>query len=449
VRKFVRIAVVVALWAPVFAFVGHVASGLGPTDLPGFNMGGQADGARWIFDSPSLGIPAHPTGEFDISHSEVTLKSGPVAYALGSVAWPGQVVAALPGFLQGTIASQGGGQFTFPFNVPNYPVRAESFYPQGPTKASTQAGTIVMESSAQPQSADASASLNSFGLPLVGSVGTQSSMSSSGFDAQGAVSMVRAAANDVSIASGVVTIQSVVSTATARSDGLNGTVAGTTTVQGASVAGHAVTIDSSGVHVDGQGTATAAIQQAVNGALKSAGISIGLAAPEDTVSGASAARNLPGLYIKISDQGVDQLVSLLPAGIQSQIRDQLTFDQEITVTLAPVSVDAAAAQAYVPPIGATVGGVTQPASGSTTPIIENGRSGSPAVSSGSAPSIASSVPTTLAAAPALKNFTGVPVAIVVLLFLLALATARPLMALADRLLFGRRGTGVCPDGLDR
>lgn len=445
-RRFVRIGLVVALWAPVFAFVGHVASGLTAIDLPGFAMSGNADAARWTFESPSLGIPAHPTGEFDISHSEVTLKSGPVSYALGSVAWPGQVVAALPGFLQGTIAAQGGQQLPLPFDVPNYPVRAESFYPQGPTKASTQAGTIVMTSSAQTQSSDATASINSFGIPLVGTVGTQASMASNGFDEQGAVSMVRAAANDISLAGNLLKIQSVVSTATARSDGLKGSVAGTTTVQGAFVGGHAVTIDSSGVHVDGQGTATAAIQQAVNGALKFAGISVALALPEDTVAGASAKRNLPGLNIKMNATGLDKLVTLLPTDIQNQVRDQVTFDQEMTVTLAPVSVAATAAQAYVPPVDTTVGGITQPVTGVVTPAVVEGARGATDLPSGSVPVTAGGVPTTLAAAPALKNFAGIPGWLVIVLVLLAFATARPLMGAADRLLFARRGASACPEG---
>jgi hypothetical protein len=446
-RRFVRIGLVIALWAPVFAFLGHGASGLGATDLPGFNMGGKADAARWIFESPSLGIPANPTGEFDIAHSEVTLKSGPAAYALGSVAWPGQVVAALPGFLQGEIASQGGGSFSFPVDIPNYPIRSESFYPQGPTKASSQAGTIVMSSSAQAQSSDATASINAFGIPLLGSIGTQTSMASNGFDEQGAFSMVRGAANDVSIAGGLIKIQSVVSTATVRSDGDKGTVAGTTTVQGATIAGHSVTIDSNGVRVDGQGTATAAIQQAVNSALKSAGIGIELASPIDMISGASASRNLPGLLVRMNDTAVDKLVSLLPLDIQNQIRGQLTFDQEMTVTLAPVSASATAAKAFeLPPVDTTVGGLTQTATGATPPVTtttnSGGGSSGPAVS---APSVPASVPTTLAAAPTVKDFKGVPVWLVVLLVLLAFATSRPLMALADRLLFARGG-GDCPEG---
>ncbi len=445
-RRFVRLALVVALWAPIFAFVGHVASGIGPTDLPGFNIGGTADGARWIFESPSLGIPAEPTGEFDISHSEVTLKSGPAAYALGSIAWPGQVVAALPSFLQGEIASQAGKSFAFPFDIPNYPVRAESFYPQGPTKANSQAGTVVMESSAQAESADANASLNSFSIPLLGSVGTQSSMASNGFDDQGAFSMVRGAANDISIANGILKIQSVVSTVTARSDGDRGTVAGTTTVVGATVAGHAVTIDASGVHVDGQGTAIATIQQAVNAVLKSAGITIELASPIDTISGASAARNLPGLHVTLNDTAVDQLVSLLPASLQSQIRGQVTFDQGMTITLAPASATASAAKAFLLPAADTsVGGLTQGVTGGTPSSVTSTGGGSTAPVGGSSAPVTSGGGVVIAAAPTVKNFTGVPVWLVILLVALAFVTARPLMAAADRLLFARKGAAVCPE----
>jgi hypothetical protein len=376
----------------------------------------------------------------------VTLKSGPVAYALGSVAWPGQVVAALPSFLQGEIQSQAGGSFSFPFSVPNYPVRSESFYPQGPTKASSQVGTIVMDSSAQPENADADASLNSFSLPLLGSVGTQSSMASNGFDQQGAFSMVRGAANDISIANGVLKIQSVVSTATARSDGDTGTVAGTTTVAGATVDGHSVTIDANGVHVDGQGTGTAAAQQAVNAALKSAGITVELASPLDTVSGASAARILPGLLVTMNDKAVDQLVSLLPANVQSQIRGQVTFDQAMTVTLAPVSVSASAAKSFEETASGAIGGATQGLTGGTSPDVSSAGGSSPPVGGSSGPaSVVASAPTLAASSPTVKNFSGVPVWLVIVLVLLAFVTARPLMAVADRLLFARRSAAVCPE----
>jgi hypothetical protein len=440
VRRTVRIAVVVVLWAPIFAFAGHVASGLGPNELPGFNMGAMANAAQWAFNSPSLGIPAEPTGEFDVAHTEVTLKSGPVAYALGSVAWPGQVAAALPSFLQGQIENGSGGQFQFPVPIPNYPIRAESFYPQGPTRANSQAGTIVMDSSAQAASSEAAASINTFGVTSVVKVGSHSSMAANGFDAEGAVSMVRSAANDISAAGGILQIDSVVSTITARSDGDKGTVAGTTTVLGATVQGHGVVIDSSGVHVEGQGTGTAAAQQAVNAALKNAGVSVELAAPVDEKSGAAASRTLPGLVIKVNDFALDAITS-----------GSFTADQEILVSLAQAQANASASKAFTIPTDTTIGGFTPPVdvggTNTTTTITEGSRGGDiPSGSSGVVSQPSNGV--TLASAPTIKDFNGIPVAIMVLLVLVAFATSRPLMAAADRLLFGRGAAG-CPEGLDR
>ncbi len=440
-RRAVRISVVVLLWAPIFALFGHVASGIGPADLPGFNMGAKAHAMQWAFNSPSLGIPADPTGELDVAHTEITLKSGPVSYALGSVLWPGQVAAALPSFLQGQIENGSGGQFKFPFPVPNYPIRAESFFPQGPTTQSTQAGTVVMDSSAQASSSSASASLNRFGLPGVFTVGTQSSAASDGFDDQGAVTMVNAAANDISFLGGIMKIQSVTSLVTVRSDGDKGTVAGTTIVQGATVMGHGVTIDEKGVHVENQGTGTAAAQAAVNSVLKNAGMEVALAAPKDELSGPAASRSLPGLIVKMNDFALAAITS-----------GTFTADQEMTISFAPAKANVSAAKGFTLPSGDTVvAPVAPPSSGTntTTTITEGSRGGDE--SSGDTGSISQPATqnngVTLAAAPTLKDFRGIPVAIFILLLLVAFATSRPLMAAADRLLYGRGASG-CPEGKD-
>jgi hypothetical protein len=454
IRRAVRIGVVALLWAPIFVVVAHVASGVGPADLPGFSMGTAATASRWFFESPSLGIPAQPTGELDVAHAETTLKSGPAGYGLGSVMWPGQVAAALPSFLQGEIESQSNGQFQSPFGFPNYPVRAESFYPQGPTSANTQAGTVFMTSDAAADRADASSSLNSFGFPGIGGAGSQSSLSSNGFDNDGAVSMARAEADDISFAAGLVQIDSVISAVTARSDGERGTVAGATTVSGATVGGHPVTIDSSGVHAEDQGTGTAAQQQVINALLKNGGMSMATGETKDDVSGPSASRLLPGLRVTMEDSTADKLISALPAALQSQIRAQVTPDQAYTVTFATASARTTAAKGFeLPPIDTTVGGVSIPTTGGTGASVAEPSSGGPGDLSGGGSSgpVSGSLPSsgsTLAAAPASATSHAVPIAMMVGLTLIALATSRPLVAAADRILFRRGGASGCPDGKD-
>jgi hypothetical protein len=312
-RKLLKIALVLAVWAPAIVLGAGYAQSLNAEDFSGFDMGAKATAISFTFDSPSLGIPAHPTGELNFAYSEASLQSGPAAYGLGSIVWPGQVAAALPAFVQATIEQESGGQFDFPVDVPNYPVRAESFYPQGPTDAKLDAGTMHMRSAAKERSAEGIAYLNSFSVPAVGTMGNQSSFSTLGFDPEGAVSMAEASATDVSLLGGIIKIDSVVTRAAARSDGEKGKVAGTTTVTGASVQGvGGVIIDSNGVHVADQSAGTAAQQQALNQVLNQLGITMQLSRPVDSSAGPKASRSLGGLLISIKSSTIEPLIAALP-----------------------------------------------------------------------------------------------------------------------------------------
>lgn len=438
-RTTVRVAFVLAVWAPVTLLVGRFASG-GPADFAGFELGAKATGALWTLDSPSLGIPADPTSELNIAYSETTLRSGPVGYALGSIVWPGQVVAALPAFLQGEIERQSGEEF--PLDVPNYPVRAESFYPQGPTSSSSSVGTMSMRSDTHESGSDASSHVNAFGFPGIGNIGTQNSMASSGFDPEGVVSMAEAAANDISFFGGVIRIDAVVSRLTARSDGEKATVAGTTTVAGAEVQGMGVTIDAAGVRAgDQEGPGSAATQQAVNQVLNQLGVSLELAEPVDSVQGGSGSRALGGLLVRVKSSTLEPLIAALPAELQTQIRGQVTLDQDMTVQIAPAAVAAGAAKAVDFVAGAPQlplpGGAEGTTSSGGASVASPGAAGSaPAGTVGGGPPVA--VETTPV------SFNGIPVWLFVVLVLAALLSSRPLTAIADRLLLARLAGG-CPD----
>ena len=438
-KTVLRIAIVVALWAPIGLLVGRFASG-DIADFSGYDLGAKATGALWTIDSPSLGIPAKPTGEFNIAFSETTLRSGPSGYAIGSIAWPGQVAAGLPSFVQGDIERQSGEEL--PADIPNYPVRAESFYPQGPTSASSQVGTMSMRSTAREANSDANAHVNAFGFPGVGEMGSQTSMASSGFDPEGVVSMAEAAANDIAFFGGIITIDGVVSRLTARSDGVKASVAGTTTVVGAEVQGMGVTIDATGVHAgDEEGPDSAAAQQAVNQVLNQLGASFELAEPVDTIQGAQGSRALGGLLLRIKSSTLEPLIAALPPDLQSQIRGQVTFDQDMTVQIAPAAVSAGAAKVLdfgvdTPslPVGGDTGGAT---TGGDTSVAPSGPTGSAPGGGG----VTGGGPVAIESTPAV--FNGVPVWLVVLLVLLAFASSRPLTAFADRL-FASRAAGRCP-----
>jgi hypothetical protein len=451
-RRLVKVLLVLALWAPVGVIAAGYANGLNAEDFSGYDMGAKASAISFIFDSPSLGIPAKPSGELNFAYSEASLQSGPAAYGLGSILWPGQVVAALPPFVVGIIEEESGGQFEFPVDVPPYPIRAESFHPQGPAGASLDAGTMHMRSSAKEKSAEGVSYLNKFLLPGVASMGNQSSFSTLGFDPDGAVSMVEAAANDISLLGGAIKIDSVVSRATARSDGEKGTVAGTTTIVGAEVGGTPVAIDSNGVHVAGNDTPTAAQQQALNQVLNQLGVTMELSKPVDTITGPKATRALGGLVISVKSSTVEPLIAALPADLQSQIRGQITFDQVFAIQIAPAAVSAGAARAieFEPPaIAPPAGPTTSTDDGTSTsdgPLTPAGDGGVDLSNDVAEPSTSGSG-TTVALQPVKSDFDGVPIWLVVLLVLIALVASRPLTMLADRI-FAARGAAGCPNERD-
>ena len=452
-NRLAKILIVLALWAPIGVIGAGYAQSLNAEDFSGYDMGAKASAISFIFDSPSLGIPAKPTGELNFAYSEASLQSGPAAYGLGSILWPGQVVAALPPFLQDTIEESSGGQFDFPADVPAYPIRAESFYPQGPTDASLDAGTMHMRSAAKERSAEGVSYLNRFLLPGIASMGNQASFSTLGFDPDGAVSMIEASANGISLLNGAITFDSVVSRATARSDGVKGTVAGTTTVVGAKVGQTPVAIDSNGVHVAGSSTPTAAQQQALNQVLNQLGVTMELSKPVDTITGPRASRALGGLVVSVKSSTVEPLISALPAELQSQIRGQITFDQTFAIQIAPAAVSAGAARAIefqppaVPPVAGPTTETDDSSSTSDEPLTPVGEDvGSDASGDGtSTPTTGGG--TTIALQPVKTDFDGVPIWLTVLLVLLALGASRPLTMLADRIFAARAASG-CPDGRD-
>lgn len=440
-RNFFRLAVVAIVWVPMFLVAAGLARG-GPEDFSGFEISSKATAALFTFDSPSLGVPAKPTGELNFAFSEASLRSGPSGYGLGSIAWPGQVAAGLPSFLQGEIERQSGQQI--PTDLPNYPVRAETFHPQGPPSASMEVGTMRMSSRAGESGSEGVAYLNAFAFPGVGTMGNQSSMSSSGFDPEGAVAMTEASVSDVSFFSGVVKFDSVVSRVTARSDGEKGSVAGGTTIVGAEIAGTRVVIDSSGVRVaDQEGLGAATVQQAVNQVLAQTGISIELSEPVDTVQGAQASRALGGVLIRGKSSILEPFLSALPDELEGQIRGQLTLDQEFTIQIAPAAASAVAAKTLefpveVPDLGSAPVDSLTGGGGDVTGAAPD----SPGVSTAEAPSVGGGSP--VAVAPASIAFGGVPVGLVVVLMIAAFVSSRPLMAVADRILSARAVAG-CPD----
>jgi hypothetical protein len=202
-------------------------------------------------------------------------------------------------------------------------------------------------------------------------------------------------------------------------------------------------IDNEGVRVAGsEGPSAAVAQQAVNQALALSGMSVELAAPVDTVSGPSAQRALGGVIVTMKSEPLNAVISLLPPDIRKQITDNITFDQTISISIAPAVVSAGAGlkddlvEAPIEPVDDSSVDVAD----TPTEPTDVGSSGD---TSGVTPPVAvgGSAPVVLS-----NDFAGVPLWLVVLLMLIALVSSRPLVMAADRLLAARGAAGACPDG---
>ena len=302
-----------------------------------------------------------------------------------------------------------------------------------------------MRSSAKETTSEGISYLNKFQIPFIAGLGNQSSFAQNGFDAQGAVAMVEASATDISLLAGLIKFDSVVTRATARSDGVKGAVAGTTTITGAKIQGVGdVIIDTEGVHIADQGVAAAPAQQALNQILNLAGVSMELSAPVDTISGPKGSRSLGGLLIRVKSSTLEPLIAALPAELQQQIRGQLTLDQAVAIQIAPAVVTAAAAKNI--PLGEAPPSLPEPdvsAGGASAPV-DTGSSGSTGGGGTTTPvDTGTGGGGTVIAAPARVSYDGVPVWLVALLMIVAFVSSRPLTAFADRV-FAARSGGRCP-----
>ncbi len=118
-----------------------------------------------------------------------------------------------------------------------------------------------------------------------------------------ATSTAKSVVHNLNLA-GVLKIDSIVSTATATSDGTTGSGVAKTTIAGATVMGQGVTIDETGLHF---GTTNqpidAVLQQVAKQALSAAGISVTVGPATKEITGPSAVLGANSLVITITQNG--------------------------------------------------------------------------------------------------------------------------------------------------
>jgi hypothetical protein len=219
-----------------------IATGSTPT-FGGFKLESHGEGVTFTYNSPGL-IPGTPSPLFAASLPEslTNMDSGPSAYALASLVYPGPLVADLPSVLAlGGVPNAD--------KIPAYPVRSQAFYPSGPTDASQDVGSGRETVATTEQTSNAQVVYGAMQAPPVLDAGAVTSTSASAIEDGQLVTRTRVEMTDVDLILGLVHMDSVVTDLVATSTGTDGATAGATTVSGITVLGQPATLDSSGLHL--------------------------------------------------------------------------------------------------------------------------------------------------------------------------------------------------------
>ena len=207
----------------------------------GFNATSRSNGLQVTYDSPGLLPTGSPIIQLSVPEALATLTSGPVGYALSSFAYPGPLIADL------NSALAAGGTET---GLPSYPVRAEAFFPSGPTE--TTEGDQGTEMTATTDFADSMAYSAFSGVDVApaGSVGAIRTRSRSLVEGEQLVSRTRAEVSNISLLAGLIRIESVATDVVATSNGTESATDGGTTVSGLTVLGLPATVGRDGIRFD-------------------------------------------------------------------------------------------------------------------------------------------------------------------------------------------------------
>lgn len=204
---------------------------------------GVADSDAFAQTGGQQAAQGYPQAQTKTAHTFSSLDTGANGRALASSLWPGEFTGNLGSLLQVFGAPEEAGAL-------NYPIRAEAST-AGPAEAS-QPGM-----SARVEGPLAEATASSDGYDGDGSefltFGDIASVSRSELIEGTVVVTATAVVTDIDIGGGAITIESVKTTAIARTDGTTGTSEGTAVVSGVEIGGQPARVDENGIRA-GDGT---------------------------------------------------------------------------------------------------------------------------------------------------------------------------------------------------
>lgn len=451
----------------------------GSYDLEARGLGVQAR-----YEIEGLLPGGSPVLDLTIPETLARFGSGPTGYGLASLAYPGGLIVNL-----GSLLAQSGAPVDSS-SVPDYPIKAEGFFPSGPTEATTQAlGTQQVRTTSL--GVDTLGTFPAIEADPVINVESIKSASRSSIEDGKAVSRTHVELGGVRILGGVIGIESLVTDLVAAHDGTTGMTDGGTKATGVTFLGLAAKLTDQGLILDeappvsGPGAPLGGIlnpildplspltnpvrdilkgvlAQAVpslNDVLSAAGISLSLLTPEQVTvdSGASAFRS-SGLALGIDYEGkeqtqLQQLIDSIPAELKPAVGPLpnpisfLTENHIAGITLGLGTVSALASPPFDSDAGGADGGVdlggetpsfdvpggVDPGFSTPVPDLPGGRSDDTADLGDAIAALASG------AVPA-----GLLIALFIALPFLGLLSTR----LADNVLAPVSST-ACPSGLDQ
>jgi hypothetical protein len=315
-------------------------------ELGGFDVTGRANGVQVTYDAENVFPLPPPLFQLSVPEALATTASGPNSTALGSAAYPGNVLGNLPAIVEQSSPGNGG-------YVPPYPLAARADHPAGPAEATQDIGTVATRVRASEGGAESVTTMAATTVPGVAAIGAVTTSARTSFEGDQVVSRARSHVASIDLLFGLIRLEGVVTDLVATSDGTAAAADGTTTVASVTVLGLPATVGPDGLEVeepevpadagptapvvtelvgplgqigDGLAPATeplnAALQQvlaesggSMEEALAQAGITLRLFQPVTTVDGAEASITANGLVLDLryDGRGDNPLATLLAA----------------------------------------------------------------------------------------------------------------------------------------
>ena len=402
-----------------------------PATLFSYDLTSGANGYAMFYEDPS----GSRQGEGNVPEASASLTTGPIGLGLASMAWPGSV-AANGGTLVLVLAPDAPEEAS----ELNYPVRAEARTGQEPATTKNEIPGASMVATATPALVEAEGKVQDT-TGESGGFGPSRAYSKVTLDGAKGTSQSASRVEKISLAGGVIKIDSVTSTAEAVTDGVKASGDASTVVSGMTIGGQPATVGEDGVTIGEEGQpANAVANQIARQALAQSGAEIVLGAPTKELDGPTGVVSAPSLVISWESEGGTFAVIL--GGARAAATGAPPLDDALLGGDTPVSdVDPVPAAGDAGDGGGTGSGST----GDTGGAVEPTDPGAPADDgAAAAPPDDGGGEVALDAAPARSLSKPVRPVFFLLGLLAALLVAMGMRRMGDDVLAERAASASCP-----